>query len=98
MVVPPMSVTYSTKTRLSAARAVMEAKTHEAQKEALRHSGVFNVASTTGWLAHEGEAEYVERLFAALYMEVISWYLLYLEERIEALESPGAIDQERERR
>lgn len=85
-----MSVTYSTKTRLRAAQAVMAAKTHEAQKKALDHWGVFNPAPITGWLAHEGEIEYAERLFAALYMEVISWYLVYLEDRIEVLENPDS--------
>lgn len=87
--VPVMSVTYSTKTRLRAARAVMEAKTHETQKKALDHWGVFNPAPQTAWLAHEGEPEYVERLFAALYMEVISWYMTHLESRIEDLETPN---------
>lgn len=91
-----MSVVYSTKTRLRAAQAVMSAKTYEAQRKALDHWGVFHPAPITGWLAHEGEAEYVERLFAALYMEVISWYMIYLESRIEDLESPGQIDRERD--
>lgn len=84
-----MSVTYSTKTRLKAAREVMEAKDHETQKKVLNHWGVFKPAPLTDWLAHEGEVEYVERLFAALYMEVISWYVSHLETRIEDLESPG---------
>lgn len=84
-----MSATYSTKTRLKAARAVLDAKTHEEQKSALNHWGVFNPSPLTGWMAGEGEVEYVERLFAHLRLEAVIWYLSHLESRIEELETPN---------
>lgn len=93
-----MSVIYSTKLRAKAARAVLDARDFAAQKKALDHWGVFEPVPSTPWLANEGEVEYVERLFGALHQVVSSWYLTYLEARIEALESPGEIARERDYR
>ncbi len=82
-----MSITYSTKTKVSAARAVMDAQTYETQKKALDHWGVFNEGYLLGWIPSlESEVEYVERLFADLRAQVTVWYLFHLESRIEDLE------------
>ncbi len=82
-----MSVVYSTKTRVRAARAVLGAKDWAAQKAALNHWGVFNPSYVLPIMADECEAAYVDRVFGVLREEVMCWYLSHLEARIETLET-----------
>ncbi len=81
-------MTYSTKTRLAAAKAVLEAKTYDDQKKALDHWGVFLSGSLPPW-SNDIEIEYLEKAFEILRWEVTIWYMSYLEERIETLENPN---------
>lgn len=81
-----MSVVYSTKLRVKAARAVLDARDFDDQKQALNHWGVFHSSTLPAPFDDSDEVEYVDRMFDHLKWEVTSWYLTYLEARIEALE------------
>ena len=84
-----MITIYSLKTRLAAARAILDAKTYDAQKDALKHWTVFMEVSMPLIRGNEDILFHVEHLYEALRCEAITWYLSYLEARIESLEAPN---------
>lgn len=83
-----MSVVYSLKTRLEAARSVLAAKGLDAQEKALNHWGVFFDSFLPSCPAAECRVEYIEKMFSTLREEVVVWYLFHLEERIDEVETP----------
>lgn len=86
-------ITYSIKTQLEAAQAILAATIYGAQCEVLRHWSVFIPYDMPPLRMAESTVESVERTYEILRQAASEWYLNHritaLEARIEDLENPN---------